>query len=63
LSLILWNILIQRTNAVFATSVTYIMPIFSIMWGVVDGERFFPIYSLMVVLILIGVFLTNYTRK
>lgn len=58
-SLVLWNTLIQKTDAVFATSVTYIMPVFAIMWGLFDGEHFLPIYIPMLILILIGVYLTN----
>lgn len=59
LSLVLWNTLIQKTNAVFSSSVTYIMPVFAIMWGVMDGEDFLIIYAPMILLILIGVYLTN----
>jgi len=59
ISIVLWNMLIQKTNAVFAASVTYIMPIFAIMWGLMDGEKFLFIYCFMIVLILIGVYLTN----
>ncbi len=58
-SLILWNTLIQKTDAVFASSVTYMMPAFAIMWGLFDGEHFLPIYIPMLILILIGVYLTN----
>jgi len=59
ISIVLWNMLIQKTNAVFAASVTYIMPVFAIMWGVLDGEKILLIYSFMIMLILIGVYLTN----
>ncbi len=59
LSLILWNILIQKTSAVFAASVTYIMPIIAILWGITDGEKFLLIFLFMILLILIGVYLTN----
>ena len=59
ISIVLWNMLIQRTNAVFAASVTYVMPIIAIMWGILDGEKFLFVYSFMIILILIGVYLTH----
>ncbi|MDD3877389.1 MAG: DMT family transporter [Bacteroidales bacterium] len=59
ISLVLWNTLIKKTSAVFASSVTYIMPIFAIMWGVLDGESFLPVYFFMIALIVIGIYLTN----
>jgi len=59
LSLVLWNVLIQKTTAVFAASVTYIMPVIAILWGVADGEKFLPVFMLMILIILIGIYLTN----
>jgi len=59
ISLVLWNTLIKKTSAVFASSVTYIMPVFAIMWGVLDGESFLPIYFFMIALIMLGIYLTN----
>lgn len=38
ISLVLFNKLIQLTNAVFASSVTYLIPVFALMWGILDGE-------------------------
>ena len=32
------NILIKYTSPIFASSVTYIIPIFAIFWGILDGE-------------------------
>ncbi len=37
-SLILFNKLIQKTNVVFASSVTYLIPIVALFWGVLDKE-------------------------
>ena len=33
------NSLIRHSSAVAASSVTYVIPIFAIMWGVIDGEK------------------------
>lgn len=59
LSLVLWNILIKLTSAVWAASVTYVMPIIAIGWGLLDGEALLPMQVLMMGVILLGVFLVN----
>jgi drug/metabolite transporter (DMT)-like permease len=51
--------LIQRTSPVFASVVTYIMPIFSIAFGVLDGESITFIQIMGMGLILSGVYLVN----
>ncbi len=37
-SLIVFNQLVQKTTAIFAASVTYLIPVFAYMWGMFDGE-------------------------
>jgi len=37
-ALVLFNQIIQKTNALFASSVTYVIPLFALMWGWLDGE-------------------------
>lgn len=59
MSLILWNQLIKLTSAVWAASVTYIMPVVAIGWGVLDGEAVLPLQLLMVLVIFMGVYLVN----
>ncbi len=59
LALIAFNKLIKMSSPVFASSVTYVIPIVAIMWGVLDGERFTVIYFFWMLLILGGVFLVN----
>ncbi|MFO8068032.1 MAG: DMT family transporter [Bacteroidales bacterium] len=51
--------IIKRTSAVFASSVTYLMPLVSIMWGVLDGEAFLLIFILWIIVILGGVYMAN----
>ena len=38
LSLIIFNQLVQDTNTLFASSVTYLIPLVAIGWGIFDGE-------------------------
>lgn len=58
-ALAIFNKLIHRTNAVFATSVTYIIPIAAIGWGIIDNEALFPLHFVGMGIIIFGVFLIN----
>jgi drug/metabolite transporter (DMT)-like permease len=51
--------LLQRTNTVFASSVSYVIPLVAVGWGLIDGEPFRFIYFLSLILILSGVHLTR----
>lgn len=58
-AVILFNMLIKKTSAVFATTVTYLIPVVAILWGVFDGEKLnFFSFGFMCV-ILIGIYLVN----
>lgn len=56
---ILFNRLVQLASPVFASSVTYIMPIIAVMWGFLDGENFSIWQGFATILILLGVYLGN----
>jgi drug/metabolite transporter (DMT)-like permease len=51
--------IIKRTSAVFASSVTYLMPIIAILWGILDGESFMLIFILWIAIVLGGVYMAN----
>ncbi len=59
---IMFNKLIQISTPVFASSVTYIMPIIALFWGLWDGEKFSLYQLLASVVIIFGVYLTNKNR-
>ncbi|MCF6307173.1 MAG: EamA family transporter [Flavobacteriaceae bacterium] len=59
---VLFNKLVQISTPVFASSVTYIMPIVSVSWGLLDGEVFSIWQALATGIILIGVYLANSKR-
>ncbi|WP_299217715.1 DMT family transporter [uncultured Dokdonia sp.] len=60
---VMFNKLVQISNPVFASSVTYLMPIISVSWGLLDGEKF-TIWQFVASLIIIGgVYLVNKRRK
>ena len=59
LAVVLFNHLIKHTTTVFATSVTYLIPIFAIFWGFIDGETISLTQFAWIGLILLGVYLVN----
>lgn len=63
MALVIFNTLIQYTSALFGASVTYLIPIFAIMWGLFDGEKITIIQFLWIGLILTGVYLVNQRKK
>ena len=59
IAVLIFNHLIKFTTTLFATSVTYIIPLFAIMWGIIDGESIRIIQLLWITVILLGVYLVN----
>ncbi len=58
-AMLLMNSLIRYTSAIFASSVTYIIPIFAILWGLIDGETITAGDLIFMAVILAGVYLIN----
>lgn len=63
LSIIIFNKIIKHTSAVFASTVTYLIPIFAIFWGLVDGETINFLQVVAIIVILIGIYFINRKRK
>ena len=63
LAVLVFNMLIKYTTALFASSVTYLIPIIAILWGVFDGEEFNVIQLLFVFVILGGISLIKSSKK
>ena len=59
LAKILFNNLIQISNPVFASSVTYLMPLVALFWGALDAEIFNAFQGLSLLIILSGIYLAN----
>tara|TARA_B100000989_G_scaffold284812_1_gene251973 strand:+ start:1157 stop:1972 length:816 start_codon:yes stop_codon:yes gene_type:complete len=53
----LFNLLIKETSSVFASSVTYLIPIVAIIWGIIDGEGFSIFEAIFCFVIFAGVYL------
>ena len=56
-ALVFFNILIQRTSALFATMTTYMIPLVSIIVGLLDNEKILPVHCLGLFTILIGIYI------
>jgi len=56
---IFFNRLVQISSPIFASSVTYLIPVVALIWGVLDGESIHFTQVLAGLLILLGVYLVN----
>jgi drug/metabolite transporter (DMT)-like permease len=59
LAKVLFNTLVQISTPVFASSVTYLMPVIALGWGLLDGEEFGVVQIVASGIILLGVYLAN----
>jgi drug/metabolite transporter (DMT)-like permease len=55
----IYYLLIRDTTPVFASSVTYFIPIVAALWGIADNERFTSSMIVSVIFIFAGVFIIN----
>lgn len=62
LAMLLMNSLIQRVTTIYASSVTYIIPIFAIGWGILDGELITVHHLGSMVVVMLGVYLVGRKR-
>ena len=62
IALIIFNKVLQMTDALFASSVTYIIPVFAVMWGVIDGERLYLLHYVGMIAVGVGVYIANRNR-
>lgn len=58
-ALALFYLLIRETSPVFASMVTYFIPIVATLWGIADGERLTSSMFTSVAIILAGIYLIN----
>ncbi len=59
---VFYNKMVHLATPIFASSVTYLIPIVAVFWGVLDGEKLSLIQLLAGVIILFGVYLVNKTK-
>lgn len=63
LAMVVFNQLIKWTDAIIASSVTYIIPIVALGWGLLDGESIYPIQIVFMFILLAGVYLVNKAKN
>jgi drug/metabolite transporter (DMT)-like permease len=63
LAKVMFNKLVSISSPVFSISITYLLPIVAIGWGILDGETFSPIQWLACVFILMGVYLVTDKKR
>jgi len=59
LAVVVFNMLIKKTSSIFATSVTYLIPIVAVFWGIFDNEPILFIQLLSIGIILLGIYFIN----
>lgn len=55
----MFNKLVHISNPIFSSSVTYLIPIVAVFWGIIDGEKLSLIQLFAGAIILFGVYLVN----
>ena len=63
ITLFVYYELIHRAGAIFASSSTYIIPFFALMWGIFNNEKINTIHLYSLIVILLGVYMTNIRQK
>jgi len=62
IALIIFNRLVQISTPVFTSSVTYIIPIVAVIWGLWDGEKLGFLHLIGMIGIIVGVYIANSSR-
>ena len=60
---VVYNRLVQISTPIFASSVTYTIPIVALIWGFLDGEKLSFMQIIAALIILLGVYLANKKPK
>ncbi|MFC2130041.1 DMT family transporter [Bacteroidota bacterium] len=59
LAIVMFSKLVRKSNALFASFVTYLIPFVALMWGFLDGEGITLMQIFSMVMILSGIYLAN----
>jgi drug/metabolite transporter (DMT)-like permease len=62
-ALVLFNKLVDQTDAVFSSSVTYLLPLVAIVWGVLDGEHVSLLQLFCMAVVIGGVILVSRSAR
>ncbi len=59
IAVLIFNVIIKYTTAIFAASVTYLIPVFAMFWGLLDGETITILQIISIIIVFSGVSLVN----
>lgn len=62
LAMFIFNNLVKLTTPLFTSSITYVIPLVAVMWGLLDGERLYTGHYVGMAAIIGGVYLANRKR-
>ncbi|MEM9338329.1 MAG: DMT family transporter [Bacteroidota bacterium] len=62
IALVIFNKMLQMTTPLFASSVTYIIPMIAVVWGVLDGEQLYLMHYVGMLAVGLGVYIANSNR-
>jgi drug/metabolite transporter (DMT)-like permease len=62
-AVLIFNYLIKHTTALFASAVTYLIPVVALFWGVIDGEKIGLIQIIGLTGIVLGISLINKAKS
>jgi drug/metabolite transporter (DMT)-like permease len=62
LAMFIFNNLVKLTSPLFTSSITYVIPLVAVMWGLLDGERLYTGHYVGMAAIIGGVYLANRRR-
>jgi drug/metabolite transporter (DMT)-like permease len=63
ITLFVYYNLIHRAGPVFASSATYVVPFFALLWGIFDGDIIEKAHIYCLLIILLGVYLSSLRRR
>ncbi len=63
ISTVIFNQLIRISSALYASSVTYLIPFVAVLWGLFDAETFNGFYLAALLIILLGIYLINHRKN
>jgi drug/metabolite transporter (DMT)-like permease len=63
MALVIFNTLVKRVDALYAASVTYLMPVVAILWGILDNETPKLVQLFFILVILVGIYIVNLSNK
>lgn len=55
--------LVQDTSAVFASTISLLIPVVAVLWGLLDGEKFTFWYAVSGILIIVGIYFIREKKK